>query len=407
LTQANREVSEQLMDRPSIRFFIDRPPDATGPFYVVNNCPPACFFLTNQGLCGVQAAKGYAAKPETCKLFPFNNFRWAGGYLIVRPHLSLCPLQITQRFNQASGHKELFANMAAAGITAHVSEANVIVPDITRVIALERKIVRLCQEFMESSESYLSFARAQLAATQEMFGFAADIDDEFEHFVKIVRNILGVKTEELRNWENKALTQTLAACTPLLRSEMIFLSDSSDAAAKRLSLALVPYVLISLQIIAALAIEVGMESITYQALVRLFSDFLPLLKMLAHSIRRVSWQTGRVVPFPLPGDDRFQVPYMKIARALSQSRLQKATLGQIVSENVCFDGPDRIIFLRRLAESLDGRIVETDLGRTHVPVSVQSTVQQWALRNLGERVLVAMATHASERIRRRVAHGQV
>jgi hypothetical protein len=33
----------------------------------MKNCPPACFFLDNDGLCGIQVEHGYDAKPETCR----------------------------------------------------------------------------------------------------------------------------------------------------------------------------------------------------------------------------------------------------------------------------------------------------------------------------------------------------
>lgn len=52
-----------------------------------------CFFLSQNGGCGIEQELGKAAKPVDCSLFPFNVFRRLGDTVIVTPHF-FCPLRI-------------------------------------------------------------------------------------------------------------------------------------------------------------------------------------------------------------------------------------------------------------------------------------------------------------------------
>lgn len=88
-----QELDTQLRLRPSLRMFLSS--NDAGTSYHVSNCAPACFFLTHDNTCSVQVTSGYQAKPETCRLFPFNHFRRVGDFLIILPHVSLCPLKVS------------------------------------------------------------------------------------------------------------------------------------------------------------------------------------------------------------------------------------------------------------------------------------------------------------------------
>src|SRR2546422_9504145 len=68
------ELQAHIARAPAVRFFLDRCEAEAASHYHVRNCAPNCFFLNDQRMCGVQVEFGYASKPETCRLFPFNNF---------------------------------------------------------------------------------------------------------------------------------------------------------------------------------------------------------------------------------------------------------------------------------------------------------------------------------------------
>ena len=54
-----------------------------------------CWFLANDGNCGLEVAHGRAYKPSTCRLFPFNRVFRIGEVRVVDMNSILCPLQIT------------------------------------------------------------------------------------------------------------------------------------------------------------------------------------------------------------------------------------------------------------------------------------------------------------------------
>jgi hypothetical protein len=53
----------------------------------------ACWMLADNGNCGLEVRHGRAAKPSTCRLFPFNRVFRVGEVRIIDMNSSLCPLQ--------------------------------------------------------------------------------------------------------------------------------------------------------------------------------------------------------------------------------------------------------------------------------------------------------------------------
>ncbi len=52
-----------------------------------------CWMLQPDGLCAVETGHGYAAKPHTCRLFPFNRIFQVGEVRVVDFNSKICPLQ--------------------------------------------------------------------------------------------------------------------------------------------------------------------------------------------------------------------------------------------------------------------------------------------------------------------------
>src|SRR6185295_5858189 len=116
-----------------------------GAYFTVANAAPGCFFLEQGGLCGIHREYGYSAKPETCRLFPFNDFRRFGSYLAVMPHSGLCPLCLAQGDAAAplSDHGLLFRQMGLSSFKVPVATVDHqgLRPD--QIVSVERAIVEL------------------------------------------------------------------------------------------------------------------------------------------------------------------------------------------------------------------------------------------------------------------------
>ncbi len=153
----------QLEQRPHARFFTE--PGPLPGYEKMHNQPPACFFLTDDGLCGIHVKHGATAKPLTCSLFPFNRFLLADDHLIVGPKAGLCPLEImpSDERSALSKHDEIFAVMAERGLDRRVVEGRGLLPDVGPLVDLERRIVLLSEEFLVSDTPLLDFIDQQIA----------------------------------------------------------------------------------------------------------------------------------------------------------------------------------------------------------------------------------------------------
>lgn len=157
------ETSAHLAESAAVRFFVNRC-DAESNHLHVTNCAPACFFLDKAGLCRIQTKGGYSAKPETCRLFPFNEFLRVGSFLVVLPHPGLCPLEIIlekESNSDCSEHGNLLEAMALSGIDTHVASVGLDIDDAAGAIAAERRIVALSDDYL-MADDYLAFAAAQM-----------------------------------------------------------------------------------------------------------------------------------------------------------------------------------------------------------------------------------------------------
>lgn len=95
------ELAVQLRIRPALRFFVDAGLPQSR-LHQIGNCPPSCFFLDADARCAIHSLHGYRVKPETCRLFPFNQLRICDPYLIVLPHDEICPLGVTPLSGQVT-----------------------------------------------------------------------------------------------------------------------------------------------------------------------------------------------------------------------------------------------------------------------------------------------------------------
>ncbi len=352
------QALHQLTRRPTLRFFVQH---NDGRNATMKSAPPGCFFLDTQGRCEIQAESGHDAKPETCRLFPFNKLYRLGDYLIVAPHESLCPLGVAALGHESrtSDHASLVAEMSGQGVRNRVPPVGDTTSNGAGVIALERRIVELSE--MYHTRRYPEFIAAQQALT------SPDATD-----VTVLLNgmciLLEIDRADLGE-ENTDVDVVMTALTPILRARVLF-GERPDGHA-RVDQNHIPRHLLATYVLTCLAHKSGMKEITYQTVSRIAREFHELIALLGDLERVVMWQSDTfVLHLRSRGTPKFETAYLGIARALTAGNQQRnpRTLGDIILEHMSAHGVDRVRFLRILAGRLNGRLTSLDesLRRTRL-----------------------------------------
>jgi Fe-S-cluster containining protein len=397
LFSGSRELAAQVDGRAALTLFIDRP-TASPHHFRVHNCPPACFFLDTDGRCNVQARHGYDAKPETCRLFPFNNISRVGAHLIVAPHFGLCPLQVMRpgEESECSAHETLVRGIQAQGIGGEVSELTAGGADVDRLLSFESTIVEESEKHLCDS-SYAPFAVRQSACTAAYTGsdrIPAPHDTMFVRFGEVLDRLLGIESPTPSS-ADQSLVRVLVASTPVLRSQLLFRRVKNDSGTM-FPLERVPNALFVLYRIAQLAVASGMNQITFQTLVSLFTKYRPLITVLAHVDCAMVWRDTEKVEWPFGGDPVHEKRYLSIVKALCPRRGQAGPLlGAVLAENLGDDLCGRLPFLRQVAGRLAGRIRMREETERQAPATRWATIgarfQRWALRNVNADVALHVA----------------
>lgn len=367
LNTAN-EVDEHLAREPLLQLFVQRSVDGreASSSLQINNCPPACFFLTNDGLCDLQQKWEYAAKPETCRLFPFNSIRSVGRYLLVAPHHGLCPLQVLPRgrSDPKSRHDVLLREMQTKGVSTAVPICDVALGETAeQAIALERAVLNAASS-VDPSVGYLDFVITQLKITSELNNdiSTGDEDGQVRQFVNRVAQLLGVE-KATRHLADEQLTRTLMALTPLMRSDYVFIPRPiSGGRLPEVPLEQVPLVLAGLAIVASSAIEAGMQKVTFQTVLHLSKAFRSLLILLSQLEATLVWKSERPIPIPAGASRDHQIRYLEVGRALlpRAQRRNPRNLWTILEEVCPTQGRDRMDFLSPLSDVLHGSVAAID-----------------------------------------------
>jgi Fe-S-cluster containining protein len=84
------QLVQLVAKRPELAAFVRRRGDAITAF----NPRDRCWFLADDGLCRIETEDGRAAKPASCRLFPFNRVFHIGTTMVVDFNSVICPLQL-------------------------------------------------------------------------------------------------------------------------------------------------------------------------------------------------------------------------------------------------------------------------------------------------------------------------
>jgi Fe-S-cluster containining protein len=406
LTSAGADLRAQIDSQPLVHLFLDPCEAIDHHHYHVRNCAPGCFFLNEDNRCRLQIDHGYAAKPETCKLFPFNHLVRVEDYLVVAPHSTLCPLGVVGEgaVDDRSRHADLLAALTADGITTHVSAATPLHANVARLVILERAIVTLSERYL-SRPRYTAYAAAQLAETRRAFPQANEPGPDTAlhdaaRFEAALARLLGDApcSDEP---ESTTIAGLLAAVTPAIRSQLVFATAPDGKTEPHVDLQRVPHVLQVLYWFARRARDAGMAQITYQTVMRLFGTYRYLLTMLAYADSPVMLSPTATLDVVMRGKPEFQRSYLEIVQQLvpRKQRVAARTLADIVTEHVDLERLDRIAFLKLLARRLSGRVelVQGDAPDRRRRRRAAASVQQWALGHLNGQTIATIGDWGAKR----------
>ncbi|WP_309668990.1 YkgJ family cysteine cluster protein [Gemmatimonas sp.] len=393
----SQDALVQLTRRPHLRFFL-----AERDGLVVQNCAPACFFLANDGRCSLQVEQGYAAKPETCRLFPFIDIRRVGQVLIVAPHGDMCPLEVIGE-TEASGtstHAYLLDAMSMQRIERFLPEVAPIAGTAESVIALEREIVAASERYL--TLPYSEFVGEQLRLTRKYLqsetmteSWGSDSALRSKRMLAQVLDTIGFAVEELEQ-ADRSVGVLIAALTPFLRSRMMFRRDGAEHSdcTRDIDAVGVIFALLGVFALTSAANLAGMQRVTFQTVARIWKENHELLTLISLLGTPLVWRRGEEVA-PAGSYPEFEAAYFEVARALTSSRQQSAprTLYEIIASQNSWHGAQRMRFLRMLATRLHGRVTSSlDGGPSSASMRkrVLSQFQQLALSSGDDKLLRAV-----------------
>ncbi|MBC8087075.1 MAG: YkgJ family cysteine cluster protein [Phycisphaerae bacterium] len=399
LATVGAELATQLRLRPTLPLFLE-PSTPEGAQYLMHNCAPGCFFLSSEGRCDIHASEGPAAKPETCRLFPFNDFLRVGRTLVVRPHGSLCPLQVTPPGvkSECSSHQALKEAMQRPGIFARIRQAHA----TSDAIAVERTIVHLSEQ-AAGCTNYLQLVAQMVDAQRSAMGEAgsAAFVPNVQRTIAFARQLLS--TPSLSELENESeVCHTMMAMTPFLRSYFVFqVGEAPQATNENRVLPLapikIPFALLSVFLLAVTARQSGMRDITFQTISQLQRDFLSLVTMMADLDSVLVLREGVPVELRDFGRSPHAVALTRATRALLptiQSK-RRARLGDVLLEHAPGDPLLRGGFTKDIARIIVGKVV--DLGEERRArhqggwrARSRSQVERWTLRYVDDQILSLM-----------------
>jgi hypothetical protein len=109
-----------------------------------------CWFLQDDGRCGIEVDEGRAQKPSVCKLFPFTRIYKIGAVTAVEPHLLMCPLEDAR--GQGVRWSEIASDIANAGDDLPLMTAQPPAGLPTEWADRERAVMALCAEKIDAHD---------------------------------------------------------------------------------------------------------------------------------------------------------------------------------------------------------------------------------------------------------------
>ncbi len=293
--------------RPELAAFVRKRGDAVTAF----NPRDRCWFLADDGLCRVEVEDGRAAKPASCRLFPFNRVFRAGSYTIVDFNSVICPLQLAPDRDGAA-HADVLAEIATIQDPAIIGTS---LPADDALFASEQAIA---DAIFAGADLDSAFA-AQGGGERTMAGFG---------------ELAGIA------WSAPE-PATLAAAlqlTPSLRfNELFGPRKYARSAVARMWLAWLGF--------AALGERLARRALGMQELTTIWSEQAAVMHAIARWDEPAVLAPGRI---ELPGDPLVRA----LAQACIDNRKPRRPLGELVTRAFAGAEPSAKVAAIKLAESV-------------------------------------------------------
>jgi Fe-S-cluster containining protein len=307
LDVAAGQLVQLTQRRPELTAFLRRRGDAITAF----NPRDRCWFLEDSGLCRVEVEDGRAAKPASCRLFPFNRVFRIGAYTVVDFNSVICPLTVG---DDGITHAEVHAEIAGIGDPTIVgTKLPAQQPEIEGKVFVETE--RAIAQAMFAAPGDLAIAWAAQAD-------AAALEAERVAAIAAFEAIIGLP------WAAPSAPTRTAAIwlTPSMRFNELYgprqyaPRSSMSAVLARMWLAWLGF--------AALGEQLARRPLGLQELTTLWSEQAPLLHAVARWSESPSLKPG---PIDLPGVDPGNV-VRSLAQAMIDNRKTKQPLGALIAK---------------------------------------------------------------------------
>ena len=319
---AGGELVQLLARRPQIAAFLRRRGDAITAF----NPRDRCWFLADDGLCRVEVEDGRAAKPASCRLFPFNRVFRIGSYTVVDYNSVICPLQVGDGgISQAEVLAEIESIKDPAVVGTQLPSQNA-EKEGQALIESERAI---------AAAAFAGAAAADLAIAWAAQADAAALDAECETQRAAFTAIL----EQAWTAPSPATLAAALWVTPSMRFNELYgprqygQRPAMPPVLARMWLAWLGF--------AAIGEQLAGRSLGIQELTTLWSEQAPLMHAVARWTETPALKPG---PVDLPGVDPGGV-VRSLGQAFVDNRKARKPLGVLVGAMKC-DPTTRITALK-------------------------------------------------------------
>lgn len=314
------QLVQLLARRPALAAFLRRRGEAITAF----NPRDRCWFLDDGGLCRVEIEDGRAAKPASCRLFPFNRVFRLGAYTIVDYNSVICPLTVG---DDGIAHAEVAAEIAT------IADPTVIgTPLPARHADAEGKA------FVDAERAIAAAVFAgpgDLTAAWTAQADAGALADERDTATAAFTAILGLP------WQLPSLPTLTAASwlTPSLRFNELY--GPRQYAPRSTMAPVLARMWLAWLGFAALGEQLAGRALGLQELTTLWSEQAPLMYAVARWTEAPALKPG---PIDLPGVDPHGA-VRSLAQAFVDNRKARRPLGELV-RSLPGDTTDRVTALK-------------------------------------------------------------
>jgi Fe-S-cluster containining protein len=304
---AGGQLVQLLARRPTLAAFLRRRGEAITAF----NPRDRCWFLADDGLCRIEVEDGRAAKPASCRLFPFNRVFRLGAYTIVDYNSVICPLTIG---DDGITHASIIDELAS------ITDPTIVATPLPAGRDPEAEARAFVDTERAIAEAIFA-APGDLGAAWEAQSGALSLDSERDIATAAFTALLGTP------WQLPSAATLTATTwlTPSLRFNELY--GPRQYASRPAMTPILARMWLAWLGFAALGEQLADRHLTLQELTTLWSEQAPLM----HAIAR--WTDAPILkpgPIELPGADPSNL-VRSFAQSLVDNRKPRKPLGDLIA----------------------------------------------------------------------------